>query len=122
MIRSRLYIDEDAMQTGLVDALRARRVDLVTALEAGMINRSDEEHLARARDAGRALYSFNMGDYAQIHADWLSRGERHAGIILAPQTRFSIGEQVRRLLNLLDQIPPARMGSRVEYLNRWGLK
>ena len=44
----RLYIDEDSMQSALVRALQARGVDVLTALEAGMIERSDEEHLEYA--------------------------------------------------------------------------
>ena len=40
-MRIRLYFDEDSMHRGLVRALRARGVDVVTALEAGMIERQD---------------------------------------------------------------------------------
>lgn len=43
-MQARLYIDEDAMDDDLVQALRLHGVDVETALEAGMINRSDEEH------------------------------------------------------------------------------
>ncbi len=67
MSRIRLYVDEDAMQHGLVVALRARRVDVVTASDCGMINRSDEAHLRSASDAGRVLYSFNIRDYFALH-------------------------------------------------------
>ena len=38
-MKLRLYFDEDSMHHGLVRALRARGVDVVTALEAGMIER-----------------------------------------------------------------------------------
>ena len=37
----RLYIDEDSMDRALVRALRARGVDVTTALEEGMIERED---------------------------------------------------------------------------------
>ena len=40
----RLYIDEDSGDRSLVQALRARGVDVITAQEAGMIERSDDEH------------------------------------------------------------------------------
>lgn len=36
------------MRSALVRALRARGVDVLTALDAGMIERSDEEHLEYA--------------------------------------------------------------------------
>jgi hypothetical protein len=62
MSRIRLYFDEDAMQQSLVVALRARRVDTLTALESGMLNRSDEHHLLHASAAGRVLYSYNVRD------------------------------------------------------------
>ncbi len=38
-----LYFDEDSMRHALVQALRARGVDVLTALEAGMMERKDME-------------------------------------------------------------------------------
>ena len=79
----RLYVDEDAMDNDLVQALRARGVDVVTALEVGMIEREDEEHLDHATAQGRVLYSFNVGDFYRLHTTYLAEGKSHAGIILA---------------------------------------
>ena len=59
----RLYFDEDSMQRSLVDALRLRRIDVLTAMDAGMIARPDEEHLDFAASDGRVLYSFNASDF-----------------------------------------------------------
>ena len=44
----RFYVDEDAMDKDLVRALRARGVDVLTALEVGLIERRDVEHLEYA--------------------------------------------------------------------------
>lgn len=63
----RLYVDEDAMDHDLVRALRARGVDVTTALEAGMIEREDSEHLDHATAQGRVLYSFNIRDFYRLH-------------------------------------------------------
>jgi len=52
----RLYIDEDAMDKDLVQALRARGVDVMTALDAGMIEHSDEVK-DRVGLSGKALLS-----------------------------------------------------------------
>ena len=41
----RLYFDEDSMRHALVHALRACGIDVLTALEAEMIERSDAAHL-----------------------------------------------------------------------------
>jgi hypothetical protein len=44
-MKIRLYFDEDAMDADLVHALRIRGVDVTSALEEGMIRRSDADHL-----------------------------------------------------------------------------
>ena len=116
----RLYLDEDSMHRGLVAALRARGVDVMTASEAGMVNRSDEDHLRWATKQGRVLYSFNMGDYSSLHRQWLAAGEVHGGIILAAQQRHTIGEELRRLLRLINESTPAGMRGALEYLSSWG--
>ena len=120
MSRIRLYFDEDAMQHALVVALRARRVDVLTASDRGMVGRSDEDHLRHASNDGRVLYSFNIRDYSLLHEQWIASGREHSGIILAFQQRYSIGEQLRRLLHLLNRKPAAEMLSRLEYLSTWG--
>jgi len=60
-----------------------------------------------------------MRDYARIHKQWIASGRGHSGIILAPQQRYSIGEQQRRLLQLLSWKSAAEMRSRLEYLSNW---
>jgi hypothetical protein len=57
----RLYLEEDSMRHAPVRAIRSRGVDVSTALEAGMLERQDEHHLAYATAQGRALCSFNNG-------------------------------------------------------------
>jgi len=108
------------MQQGLVVALRARRIDVLTPSDCGMIGRSDEEHLQRAASDGRVLYSFNVKDFSLLHARWVSTGRQHSGIVLGFQQRYSIGEQLRRLLHLVSRVPTADMLSRLEYLSTWG--
>ena len=100
----RLYIDEDAMDTGVVRGLRAHGIDIMTASDVGMICRPDEEHLSFAATQGRALYSFNVRDFPGIHSAWMAAGRDHSGIILAPQQRYSIGEQIRRSLRLIASV------------------
>jgi len=48
----RLYFDEDSMRRSLVRVLRVRGVDVITALDAGMIEREDAEHLDCATEQG----------------------------------------------------------------------
>ncbi len=115
----RLYFDEDCMDHDLVQALRARGVDVITALEMGMTAVPDEEHLDWATMHGRVLYSFNMGDFYHLHTVWLAQGRSHAGIILAPQQHYSVGDQMRRLLRLIVARSAEEMRDHVEFLSAW---
>ena len=62
-MKIRLYLAEDSMSHALVRGLRARGVDVATALEEGMVERADEAHFVFAAKANRTLYSFNVGDF-----------------------------------------------------------
>jgi hypothetical protein len=71
------------MDSDLVRALRIRGVDVLTALEAGMIERDDKDHLDFATDQSCTLYSFNGRDHQFLHIQYLAMDQRHKGIILA---------------------------------------
>ena len=107
------------MRNALVIALRARGVDVLTALEAGMIERSDEEHLDYATAQGRVLCSFNVGDFYRLHTTYITQGKSHAGIILARQQRYSVGEQMRRLLKFIATKSAEQMKDQVGFLSFW---
>jgi DNA-binding transcriptional MerR regulator len=116
----RLYLDEDAQQGSLVKALRERGVNVQTAEEASMRNQDDSNHLDFATAHGRVLYSFNICDYSRIHSEYISQNKMHAGIILAPQQRYSVGEQMRRLLRIINSKTAEQMQNNVEFLSAWG--
>jgi hypothetical protein len=119
MSQVRLYLDEDAMRKALVFGLRARNVDVLTAAEAEMINRDDQDHLAAATTSGRVLYSFNVADYCVLHQAWMSEKRFHAGIVVAQQQRYSVGEELRRLMRLISTITEEEMRNRIEFLAAW---
>ena len=118
-MKIRLYLDEDSMSRALLQGLRARNVDVVSALDDGMIERNDKEHLEHATDTGRVLYSYNVGDFCRLHADFLSEGREHAGIVLVGQRQYVVGVQLRRLLKLIAALSPNDMRNRVEFLSAW---
>ena len=115
----RLYFDEDSMQHALVNALRARGIDVLTALEAQRIERSDEDHLNFATAQGRVLYSFNVGDFYRLHTSYMEQNKSHAGIVLALQQQYGVGGQMRRLLRLIAHLTAPDMQNRVEFLSAW---
>ena len=107
------------MRRSVVSALRARGVDVITALDAEMIERKDAEHLDYATQQGRVLCTFNVGDFYHLHTDSMARGKRHAGIILMRQQHYSVGEQMRRLLRLIAARSAKDMENWVEFLSAW---
>ena len=116
----RLDFDEDSMRRSLVKALRDQGVDVVPGLDVGMIERPDEEHLKWATAQERVLFSFNVGDFYALHTAFLEQGTGHRGIILAQQQRYSVGEEVRRLMKLTAMLSAEEMTNRVEFLGAWG--
>ena len=52
-----IYIDEDAMDSDLVAALRSRGIPVITPLDAGLDGMPDEEQLAFATTRGSVLYA-----------------------------------------------------------------
>jgi hypothetical protein len=70
------------MRRSLIRALRARGVDVITALDAEMIERKDAEHLDYATQQGRVLCTFNAGDFYRLHSDYMSHNKPHDGVIL----------------------------------------
>jgi len=115
----RLYLDEDAAQHDLVAALRLRRVDVTSAVESNLLGAKDRVQPEWCRAQGRVLYTFNAGDFFALHGEFVASGKVHAGIVLAPQQRYSIGGQMRRLLRLIESKSAEAMVSQVEFLSAW---
>ena len=113
------YLDEDSMDVDLIEALRTRHIDVVTAIEVSMLSRSDDEHLDYAVREARVLYSANARDFCRIHTERMSRAQSHAGIVVVEQQRYSIGTQLRGLLRLSAHRSTAEMRDRLEFLSNW---
>ena len=105
------------MDQVLLKALRARGVDVRTAHEDGMVGRADSDQLRWATSQRRVLYSCNVGDFFHLHTALLTQGEAHAGLILVSQQRYSMGDQIRRVLRLIAAVSAEDMENRVEFLS-----
>src|SRR5580698_4421109 len=71
----KLYADED-FDHRVVARLREMGHDVLTVMDAGRRGLSDAEQLAWATAAGRALITFNRGDFHALHG----KNSGHAGI------------------------------------------
>jgi hypothetical protein len=94
-------------------------VDVLTALDAEMINREDNAHLARAFSSGRALYTYNAADYCLLHQKWITEGHLHTGIIVGAQQRYRANEELRQLMRLVSSVTAEQMPNRLEFLSSW---
>jgi predicted nuclease of predicted toxin-antitoxin system len=76
----------------VANGLRGEGFDVTTALEVGLQDAPDPEHLIFARHTGRALFTRDC-DFWDLH----QRGaaQPHPGIVYcSQQTRLSIGEMI----------------------------
>jgi hypothetical protein len=112
----RLYVDEDASESAGFLGLRARGVDLVTTCEAGRLATSDENQLAFAAQDGRVIYTFNASNFARLHREFPESGRVHAGIVVIPEQRYSIGDKIRRLASFVQSTSDDAMRNRMEFL------
>jgi hypothetical protein len=119
MTAIRFYFDADSMERAVISGLASRGIDATTALEAGMHDASDEEQLQFANSQGRVLFSFNVHDFHRIHSEYTTQGKSHAGIVLAPQQRYTIGERIRRLAKLVSMRTAEDISNQIEFLSNW---
>lgn len=112
----RLYLDEDVHKR-VAAALRLRQFDVISIHEYNLQGFSDEEHLRMATSQRRSIVSFNTPDYKKLHAQWLEAGQEHAGIIVSEQ--LLIGETIRRLVNLLNEVTRDEMTNQLRWLQTY---
>lgn len=104
------------MSRGLARGLRARGIDVVTTLDAGLTGQGDEVLLDHALQQARVLFTFNVGHFCSLHTEWHLRGKVHAGIVVVPRQRLTIGGQVRALARLTSEITSEQMAGRLIFL------
>jgi len=116
----RFHLDEDCQALALASALREHGLDVLTTNEAGLSGVDDETQLSQAAAGQRVLVTNNIRDFVPLHTCWVTEGRpAHAGIVLVGQQTLSIGETVRRLLNMSRTRSAEDMKNRLEWLTSW---
>jgi hypothetical protein len=113
----------DEMLSGTIASqLRARGRDVVTVVEnTDLIGLSDDEILAEATTAERALVTSNIRDFVPLDQRYKASGRIHGGLVLVsskafPHDRSFIGALVSALDHLLGE--DALRGDAVMFLGR----
>jgi len=110
----RLYFDED-VSAGVIDNLRQRGFDVLSARDADRLRLDDDAQLAFATAEGRVLFTHNRYDFELRHNRCLAGGWRHCGIILALR-RPSDTVVVARLLALLNSVTADEMINQLRHV------
>lgn len=109
-----LYFDED-VSSGIVENLRMRGFDVLSARDRAMLSRTDDEQLAFAIEQRRALVTHNRADFEWLRRRCLENGQLHHGIIIARRRRDD-EIVVARLLQLLNSVTAEEMQNQLRYL------
>lgn len=109
MTKPRFYLDEHIAHA-VAHGLKARGIDVVTAVEADMAPASDEKHLTWAMEHERVLVTFDS-DFVQLH----EAGWQHFGIVYCPRER-SIGEIIRGIVLIHEVLLAEELKNHLEFL------
>jgi hypothetical protein len=116
---SKIYFDEDAMQTALVDALRSRRIIVITPLQVALGEGSDDEQLAFAAAQEAVLYTFDISDFRRLHTEWLTAGREHAGLLLLLSSASLSASSCAVSSEFRPGTIQGTMRNRLEFLSNW---
>ena len=110
----RLYMDHNVPRA-IIDGLRARGVDVITAFEDGASELSDPELSDRSAELGRVLFT---RDYSLLQeaTKRQKNSEFFHGVIYAHQLRVSIGMCIRNLEIIAKVGEPEDLLNRVQFL------
>lgn len=105
----KFYTDEHVSKV-VVKGLRRRGVDVLTVAETGTLGATDDEHLERARNEKRVIFTQDA-DFLRLHAT----GKKHAGIVYTPQGT-SVNKIIFGLMLIYQALDPLEMENHIEYL------
>jgi len=112
----KLYLNEN-LSPRLAAQQRNHGLDVISSQECGMLAASDSDQLAYAVSEHRAIVTFNIHDFADLHAQYSADGYEHWGMIFS--TEEQIGVLLQRLLRFSYSVPAAEMKNQTRWLNEF---
>ena len=74
------------------------------------------EKLAYEQQTVTPSHSANVGDFCQLHSDYMTQQKTHWGIVIGSQN-YSVGEQMRRTLKLIATQSAEAMQNQLVFLS-----
>jgi predicted nuclease of predicted toxin-antitoxin system len=106
----RFHLDEN-VDHAVANGLRQRGIDVTTTPAAGLLEASDEEHIAFAQREGRVVFTHDQ-DFLRHHA----AGVEHSGIAFCRHGTRTIQEIISGLMLIHDCLAEDEMRGKVEFL------
>lgn len=107
----KIYADEN-IERSIVDGLRRRNIEIVSARELGYLNKPDEFHLRKALELNAVVLTHDT-DFLRMAS---SPNIKHNGIIFSHSKNVSIGQCIREVELIVNVLTDKEMENHIEFL------
>jgi predicted nuclease of predicted toxin-antitoxin system len=107
----KIYADEN-IERSIIDGLRRRKIEVVSARELGHIGRPDEFHIEKAFEIKAVILTHDV-DFLKIAT---RPGINHNGIIFSHSKKVSIGQCIRMVELIANILTDKDMENHIEFL------
>ncbi len=114
MARLKIYTDEN-VDLRVSEFLRMRGIKAFSAIEEGMIGKTDKEHFKYASEIQTAIFTHDH-HFLEIAKKMTEDGKEHWGIIYVEMNKLSVGECIKRLALYVDVLSSEEMKNQIEFL------
>jgi len=109
-----LYSDE-SVDHRVVQGLRRRGVDVLSAADEGLLGASDEDQIRHAVDSSRILLTSDV-DHLVLARRWSEEGKPHRGIVFLHQRRLTVGRAIFGIDALVRAVPDDAFANTVRFV------
>jgi predicted nuclease of predicted toxin-antitoxin system len=109
-----IYADEN-IEEAIIQGLRRRGIDVVSARDEGFIGKDDDFHLRQAKRIGAIVLTHDV-DFLVLAHRWRTIKREHNGILYAHSQNLPIGECIRRLELVVHVLSEEGMRNHIEFL------
>ncbi len=107
----KIYADEN-IERSIVDGLRRRKIEIVSARELGYLNKSDEFHIKKASELNAIILTHDT-DFLRMASN---PNVKHNGVIFSHSKNISIGQCIRGVELIVNVLTDKEMENHIEFL------